>query len=1068
MSIEDEFELNYVKIDSESEIKLIETEEYATEISILFSKVMDFEQYKISKKIMKEIEKYIPDNTELLKYNIDFAKKYIKIINADKRKNFNSSVKRLLSIDFKNEFIFNYTNIFDVCSIISLLFSECKKYKIASMDDLKKNIKKINFQRYDFYRIFLDYARKKKRNSVSMMNKSSIFNSNKKELYVSDDIAKENNNKILVNNIKSNYILNNENNYSKEEDHAKILSRNTFIYPEYNKIGDKDPLINKNELPIEIIMLLSKFKEVKCLIFQIQNIEKEYINLATFILSNIDWLFIKGIDEIKLDICNEDIQQRLDKAYEKLTEDLYIKNNIDKSHFYFIGNYSVRSMNCWIPESDIFFEEKKRKKHDYTYKTQITEDSVIIDDYICNIYNVFGNLMNIRYIPKFNFSNKNNFNKTIIGQNPTSRSLTKRFDDFNKNNNLDLNNNNSIECLNESISIFDLDIKEKGKSPKKSINKINENNNQMINDNEIPFSMMNITEKYNDYFKMILIYCNYLNKNLNNIKILNLFFQNSFSYEISIGYQINYNIEYTHFLIFLNQIDTLKELNCSFNSLDDQSFEYILGIIYKNSSLSKIRMSFFTPDINYYDNTLFNLCSSMKLNLTQLFTEFSDYQKRKDKNKEQKINEYILNEKLLDSFVINLSILSNLFKIQTLKYLEELIFRFDIPLPLINNQKYKNVLIKFIINIFIMISFQQNQIKTFKILAPNLELNCNKMPFIRSFFNEISLREEENRDKKDEVNNNVQIEIKSEEKTDEIKKEKEINEQENNRENEHIQKNEKKEILRKISENEPEIYSQISQENNKEYEIITEKKLDNYDNSNGYNKTMISTNSSEKAAIRNNSTENNDDNNYESRKLNPNEYLENLVLQLKISYLPEIFNFCKINNLAGLKYINLGNLDEVTFRGFVNDYKLNCKKLKSLLTLKINLGFSVLSFDDLENYIYEFININSPKLKEKLLLTNLKINNEEKMKELIELVYLKANIENLVVKINFENIDLFSKLFSNFIIEYKNKHMGNINSLLMILNLPKYKKINNMEISKHLFDFIIFSKNRSILCNEYS
>ena len=801
MSIEDEFELNYVKIDSESEIKLIETEEYATEISILFSKVMDFEQYKISKKIMKEIEKYIPDNTELLKYNIDFAKKYIKIINADKRKNFNSSVKRLLSIDFKNEFIFNYTNIFDVCSIISLLFSECKKYKIASMDDLKKNIKKINFQRYDFYRIFLDYARKKKRNSVSMMNKSSIFNSNKKELNVSDDITKENNNKILVNNIKSNYILNNENNYSKEEDHAKILSRNTFIYPEYNKIGDKDPLINKNELPIEIIMLLSKFKEVKCLIFQIQNIEKEYINLATFILSNIDWLFIKGIDEIKLDICNEDIQQRLDKAYEKLTEDLYVKNNIDKSQYYFIGNYSVRSMNCWIPESDIFFEEKKRKKHDYTYKTQITEDSVIIDDYICNIYNVFGNLMNIRYIPKLDFSIKNNFNKTIIGQNPTSRSLTKRFDDFNKSNNLDLNNNNSIECLNESISIFDLDIEEKDKSPKKSINKINENNNQMNNDSEIPFSLMNITEKYNDYFKMILIYCNYLNKNLNNFKKLNLFFQNSFSYEISIGYQINYNIEYTHFLIFLNQIDTLKELNCSFNSLDDQSFEYILGIIYKNSSLSKIRISFFTPDLNYYDNSLFNLCVSKKIDLSQLFSEFSEYQKNGDNSKERKFNEYILEEKLLNPFIFNLCNLSNLLKHQLIKNIEELVLRFDIPLPLINNQKYRIVIIKFIFDILIMLTFQDNRTNTFKILAPNLEINSNKMPFIKSFFNEISLTEEENNN---ETNQNV--EIKTGETIEEFDN-KEINDKKiesalNNKEN--------KKVINKTDENKQQILSLLS------------------------------------------------------------------------------------------------------------------------------------------------------------------------------------------------------------------------------------------------------------------
>ena len=120
---------------------------------------------------------------------------------------------------------------------------------------------------------------------------------------------------------------------------------------------------------------------------------------------------------------------------------------------------------------------------------------------------------------------------------------------------------------------------------------------------------------------------------------------------------------------------------------------------------------------------------------------------------------------------------------------------------------------------------------------------------------------------------------------------------------------------------------------------------------------------SETAAIRKDSIENNNINtNISSRKLNSNDKLENLVLQMNIRCIPEIFNFCKINNLSGLKYINLGNFDEITFKGFVDDYKLNCNKLMNLISLKINLGFSILSYDDLEKYIFDFININSPKL----------------------------------------------------------------------------------------------------------
>ena len=1061
MSCEDEFELNYVKIDSKNEIKLLETDDYAIELGTLFSTVEGFDQYTFDKKVTKDIEKFIPDNSELLKNNIEFSKNFIKIINSDKRKNFNTSVKRILSIDFRKEFIFNYTNIFDVCSIISLLFSECKKYKISSIDDLKNIIKTINLQKYDFYRLYLDYAQTKKRNSISnsLLNKTK---SNDNMLKLNDIIPKPKisfDQKILNKNIKSNYVLNNENNYSNEEENIKIVSKRTFIYPNYNKIGNKDPNLDKAKLPIELILLLRKFKEVSCLIFQIQNLGANYINLATFILSNLDWLFLEGIDEIKFDLCNEEIQLGLDKAFDLLTKDLYTKKNINKKEIYYNGIYQMRSINCWIPENDIFFEEKKMSKNDYIYKTQITEDSVIIDNYICNLYNAFGNLMNIKYILPINFSLINNYKHQNISQLPDSSSSSRYLEEFKRSNTINYtNNNNSIECFNESISIFDLDNQEKYAASKKSIKTIS----QVNNDNNIPPAFVNVREDYFEYFNMILIYCCFLNKYLKNINKLSLFFQNSFCYEIDICHKTDPNLGLNHFLIFLNKIETLKEVNFSFNSLDDKSFEYILGIIYKNNNLSTLRISFFAPDINYYDNALFDLCSSKKMDLTKLFSDFSEYQKKHWKNQGKKINEYILDEILLNSFVSNLCNLSNLLKLQLLQNLEELIFRFDIPLPLLNNQKYKIVIIKFIINLFIMITFQQNKTKTFKILAPNLELNSNKMPFINMFFKEISLNDEINKENKEKNN------LKKETKKIEIDKEqeKEIKEQAKNP----IQKNEKNEIINKKKENDhQEIFSQISQEkNNNECDTDSSTNFENLENSNGYNKSSMQKNINEKAVIRKDSIEPNNETNFTSRKLNPNDCLENLVLQMNISFLPEIFNFCKINNLTGLKYINLGNLDEITFKGFVNDYKLNCNKLKSLITLKINLGFSVLSYDNLEKYIFDFININSPKLEEKLLLTNLKINNEDKMKELIELVYLKANIEKLVMKINFSNINLLSTLLPEFFIEYKNKYSKDINSLSLVLNHPKYKNIFTDDILNKLFDFIGFSKNRTILCNDYS
>ena len=986
MSSENEIELNYVKIDSENEIEFLTSNNYATEISLLFESFTLYEEYKIAKKISKDIEKNIQQDSELLKYNIDFAKKFIKIITSDKRKKLNASVKRILSIDFGNEFIFNYSNIFDVCSIVTLLFTECKKYKITSIDDLKNITKKINLQKYDFYRLYLDFNKNnKKRNTISNVNKNStsLF-SKTQENNLNRDC------KTLETNVKNNFVLNNDFNYLKEEESTKTITRNTFIYPEYNKIGNKGIDLNKTELPIELLMLLSKLKQVKCLIFQIQNIEKNYIELANFILSNIDWLFIKGIEQIKFDLCNDEIQQGLDKTYDKVTEELYSKNNINKNLFYYNGNYSARRINCWIPECDFFFDEKEKeiRNKECNYRNQFTDDSVFINEYTCNIYNIFGNLMNIKYIPKIDFSNFINFNSS--GKLSDSRGLTPSMDSL---------NNHSTDLLNESASIFDLEIDDFENIIKKSM--LNENNIQLLNNNEIPFPLVEISEKYNKYFKMVLIYSYYLSRSWRNIISLSLFFHNSFSYEININYKIELNSELTHFLIFLNKMEFLQEINISFNALDDKSFEYILGLLHKNTLLSKVRISFFTPDLNYYDNSLFNLCASKKIDLNQLFSDYFEKEKKVNKSNERKFNEFILDEKLLNPFILNLCNLSNLLKLQLIKSIEELVFRFDIPLPLINNQKYKIVIIKFIMNILIMLTFQYNKTRTFKILAPNLEINGIKMPFIKTFFNEISLSDEENN------------------KNGETKK---------------------------------------SMENGDKKEGIQ----------NNINKQFLPKNSSETAAIRKNSSEKNNNIDSNSDQLNYNNNLENLVIQLKICFLPEIFNFCKINNLAGLKYINLGNLDEISFKGFVDDYKLNYTKLQSLVTLKINLGFSVLYYDNLEKYIFDFININSKNLQEKLLLSNLIINNEDKMEKLIELVYLKANIEKLVIKINYENIDLLSKLLTKFTIQYQNKCTKNIYSIMLALNHPKCKKINKKEIITNLCDFIIFSKYRTILCNEKS
>ena len=1056
MSSEDEFELNYVKIDGRNEIKLLGADDYAAEMSLFFSTVSVYDQEIMAKKVLKIIEKIIPDESLLLQYNKDISKKIMKLNNSNDNIYLNEAINRILSIDFKNQLIFSYTNIFDICCILASFFYE-NKYKINSIDDLKKRIKAIKFEKYDFIQIYFNQDNSKKKVNKKKGENSSDFNKSKSTYNSSIKDAKVNNNNIIFEseeisghknmeeniiekNIKNNYILNNQNYYSKENVQKKILKKENFSYPNYNKSKSKDVKTSKKELPIELILLLYKLKEVTCLTFQIQYFEDNFKKLLIMILSNLDWLFIKGINEVKLDLGNREIEIGLDKAFEKRVESLYNKIDIFKKNIYYDGSYQARFVNCWEPEGDIFFEDKKHINEDYIYDTQKTKDCIINEDvYIYNIFNELGKPTNIKYIIPVNYSVKNNLinnnnldiEKLKIENKESKIIFDEDYDEISTN----------IQQMSESLDIFDIENFENYVPQRSSLNSSettteNESQNkEVFSYNSTPYMLKSFSEKYKTYFKMILIYCQYFTKNLKNIKKLSLYFQNSYSYEMYICFRTNLDSDLTHFLIFLNKIESLQEINFSFNCIDDKTFEYILGILFKNTNLNKLRLSFFTPDINYYDNTLYNLCSEKKISLTKLFDDFDKYLKKNSENKEKTISDFILEEKLFYSLGVNFINLSNLLKLQLLKNLEELVLRFDIPLPILRIQSYIILVIKFLINLLIMITFQQNKTHTVKILAPNLELNCIKMPYIRTFFKEISLTDEEN--------NYEEIDIIEREKN---------------------KINKKTKLTNEIIENE--IFSQIPQEKQDDYDI--NKNMENYDSSKGL-KSFIDKSKTEKPIQRNMRKKfsvNTILGNNKTRRLNPNDSLQNIVLQMRIYYLPEIFNICKINNLKRLKSINLGYLDEITFKGFVNDYKQNCQQLKSLTSIKISLSDSVLFFDEIANYIREYFYINTPQLQEKFLLSNLVIENENIMKELIELIYLRSNLPRVILTINNKNIELLSKLLSKFINEYNNKYSIIINSLVLVMNHPKYKKLNELGIPKMLPNFALISKDKKILCNE--
>ena len=138
--------------------------------------------------------------------------------------------------------------------------------------------------------------------------------------------------------------------------------------------------------------------------------------MAIFVLINIKWLFSKGIEEVKYDLGNDELQQGLCELFNERTIELYHYFHKIKNLVYYNGSYQARTINCWEPEGDIFIEKYEKnndktinddKKMDYFYSWQQNEDTSTFDNHLCNIYNEFGKLTNLKYIKPFNYTVKN-------------------------------------------------------------------------------------------------------------------------------------------------------------------------------------------------------------------------------------------------------------------------------------------------------------------------------------------------------------------------------------------------------------------------------------------------------------------------------------------------------------------------------------------------------------------------------------------------------------------------------------------------------------------------------------
>ena len=281
----------------------------------------------------------------------------------------------------------------------------------------------------------------------------------------------------------------------------------------------------------------------------------------------------------------------------------------------------------------------------------------------------------------------------------------------------------------------------------------NTSSNQIIfkldNDyNDVAFS----DEKYYKTFKQFILKY----KNIMELMIVYSYFVGKMKSIINAKFimPINLGDEIFQFLkarnIFINDFHILSYIlkknlinfSIEFNSLDNQTFEKVLTFLYQNKDLCTCNISFFPEEHFFKTELLFKLLQSnddkykikqYKENNNKLGFNPKIFYNTKES---ESLEEFIL-RKLSFYFEKNIQ---NLFYLLTLKTnIMELCLIFDMPTLLIKNGFYTNILIKFFLDIFILLdSSAYKNLKKLSLIAENFIFDSRKYPVLNDFCDKLN------------------------------------------------------------------------------------------------------------------------------------------------------------------------------------------------------------------------------------------------------------------------------------------------------------------------------------------
>ena len=192
-----------------------------------------------------------------------------------------------------------------------------------------------------------------------------------------------------------------------------------------------------------------------------------------------------------------------------------------------------------------------------------------------------------------------------------------------------------------------------------------------------------------------------------------------------------------HFLSFFtgNQI---FHFTINFNSLDSQSFENILSFVNQNTALKICRINFFQSEEYFKPEMLYKLLQNSNSNYKNLYNfryDDSNYYIY-DLKVNEELDDYLL-RKLFEYFQKNLTNFFYLLNVRT--NINELSLVFDIPTILSKNDMYNIIIMKFLLNLFIFIDSDKNNLDTISVQAENFIFDSRKHTILNNFFDKLYL-----------------------------------------------------------------------------------------------------------------------------------------------------------------------------------------------------------------------------------------------------------------------------------------------------------------------------------------